>query len=164
MSFESGVPTTGMGSHTGPILLSAELNNPIELQSGTPSRQIADHLIRPVDVLVIEDNPVLRRTVATALVGEGYQVLSAADGIDALRVLELTNPWLLFLDIQLPRMDGRDLIIEMRKRDIRTSVVIMTGTQNARAAARELGADGHLSKPFDLDDLLDLAKHFSAAA
>jgi len=115
-------------------------------------------LIRPIDIVIVEDSPDLRRIVASTLLSEGYEVLSAADGVDALRVLEQTDPWLLLLDIQLPRMDGRQLIEEMKARRIRTKVIIMTGTQNARQAAQDMQADGYLAKPFELDELSKIAE------
>jgi len=124
-----------------------------------PARTRSEHLIRSVDILVVEDNPGFRRSVATALVGDGYEVLSAADGVDALRVLEHTDPWLLLLDVNLPRMDGRDLVQELKDRRISVKVVIMTGAQDARRTAQELGADGYLAKPFDLDELARIVEH-----
>jgi CheY-like chemotaxis protein len=122
-----------------------------------PGQTATDRLIQPIDVLVVEDNPPLRHTVAAALRSDDYEVLSAADGLDALRVLEHTDPWLMLLDMQLPRMNGPELIREIRRRGIRIKVIIMTGTQDARQAAQELEADGYLAKPFEIDDLTRLA-------
>src|SRR5207302_511419 len=97
------------------VLLSSGVPNGASEPGEIHDRRRSERLIRPIDVLVVEDNPPLRQTVATALASEGYEVLSAADGVDALGVLEHTDPWLLILDIQLPRMDGRELVREIRK-------------------------------------------------
>jgi CheY-like chemotaxis protein len=109
-----------------------------------------------VDILIVEDEPSLRRAVAEALSDEGYRVTGARDGVDALRVLAHTRPWLILLDMRLPVMDGRDFVREIRNRGIGSKIVVMTGSQDARRMARELDADAYIAKPFELDDLIEI--------
>jgi DNA-binding response OmpR family regulator len=110
---------------------------------------------------VVEDNPNLRRTIVEALAGEGYAVLSAADGVDALRALVQADPWLILLARRLPRMDAKELIHEARERRLRARAVVITGAEDATMTARELEADGYLGKPFELDELFALVERYS---
>jgi DNA-binding response OmpR family regulator len=153
-----------LSENRSPFLLVANTPNDPEGSPEPSNRRRGEHLIRPIDVLVVEDSPALRRTVATVLANDGYEVLSAADGLDALRVLENCDPKLLLLDLQLPRMEGKELVQEIRHRRISIRIIIMTGTQDARRAARELRADGYLSKPFELDEVLALAEQYCPRA
>jgi two-component system response regulator MprA len=109
---------------------------------------------------VVEDNPNLRRTIAEALDGEGYAVLSAADGVDALRALDRADPWLILLGRRLPRMDAKEFVREVRERRLRARAVVVTGAEDATRTARELQADGYLVKPFELDELFALVERY----
>ena len=111
---------------------------------------------RRFDVPVVEDDPVLRQTIAFSLQSEGYEVMGARDGVDALRVLEAGTPWLILLDMHLPGMNGPDFAVEVRASGIRTRIAVVTGSRDARDAARELAADDYLAKPFAVDELLSL--------
>jgi two-component system, OmpR family, response regulator MprA len=112
------------------------------------------------DLLVIEDNPNLRRALAEALLSEGYQVISAADGVDALRALDQADPWLILMERRLPRMDAKEFLHELRQRRMRARIVIFTGARDAAQTVEELMADGYLVKPFDLSDLFALVERY----
>ena len=108
-------------------------------------------------VLVVEDEPDIRGLVAEALELEGYAVVQAANGqeaIDALRTLDL--PDLILLDLMMPVKDGYEFRIEQarepRWRNI--PVVVMTADSNAIQRMRQVGGRDGLRKPVDLDDLL----------
>jgi DNA-binding response OmpR family regulator len=116
---------------------------------------------RPADILVVEDNPNLRRTIAEALYSEGYAVLSAADGVDALRVLNQADPWLILMGRRLPRLDTKEFLHEVRRRRMKAKAVIVTGAEDASEAVEELQADGYLAKPFELDELFTLVERYS---
>jgi DNA-binding response OmpR family regulator len=105
------------------------------------------------DILVVEENPNLRHTIAEALDSEGYTVLSASDGADALRALDHADPWLILMGKRLPRMDSKEFLHEVRQRRSRAKAVIITGAQEAADVAAALQADGYLAKPFELDEL-----------
>src|SRR5205814_1831796 len=109
-------------------------------------------------LLVIEDNGAAREDWADALRGEGYEVITAADGRRALALLEgALEPDLIVLDMLTPGVDGWGLL-ERRKHDPSLAaipVVITTGLGVACPEwAAALGAAGYLHKPFDAEDLV----------
>jgi DNA-binding response OmpR family regulator len=105
------------------------------------------------DILVVENSPGLRRTIAEALDSEGYRVVSAADGVDALRVLEQAHPWLILMNRKLALMDGQEFIEEVKQRGVRAKIVILTGIDDPYRAVEHFEADGYLEKPFELTEL-----------
>ncbi len=118
------------------------------------------HSTQTFDVLIVEDDPTLRRTVAEALQDVGYRVIGARDGVDALRVLESAAPWLILLDMGLPLMNGREFAHEVRRRNIKTKILVVTAALDAANLAKETDADGYIAKPFEVEELLDaVGKH-----
>lgn len=81
-------------------------------------------------VLLVEDNDDLRGMFRTALLIAGFRVQEAADGYDALRLLDEENPALVVLDLRLPLVDGRDVLEEMRQQQKRVPVVIVTASDD----------------------------------
>jgi CheY-like chemotaxis protein len=106
-------------------------------------------------VLVVDDDPAILATVAETLELEGYPVVTARNGAEALRCIEGERPSLLLLDMRMPVLDGWGLARELRARGIAVPLLVMTAAQDARRWAEQIGAAGYLAKPFDLDDLLD---------
>lgn len=121
---------------------------------------------RSVRVLVVEDDPNVRRDVADVLVEEGYEVEQAADGFAALERARARRPDVVLLDLYLPLMDGWALRTALRALDANHEpvVIVMTTDRYAREEAKQLGAQGCLPKPFDLDDLLRLLAQVSVGA
>ncbi len=110
-----------------------------------------------MSVLVVEDDRILRETLALALRDEGYVVYEAADGKQALAQLATPPPpALILLDLVLPEMDGFELRAHLQadERLARIPVIIVSAHPNLDGEARRLGAVDHLSKPIDLDELL----------
>ena len=112
-------------------------------------------------VLVVDDDPFIRKLIATTLedVAE-FDLHEAADGIEALEVARRQRPSLVFLDVNMPRLDGIDACRELRS-DAQTSsttIVMLTAAhENAvERQAAEAGADLFLTKPFSPLDLLRL--------
>ena len=107
-------------------------------------------------ILVVDDDPDIRLTVAGILEDEGYAVVSAADGLDALAKLAETRPAAILLDIAMPRMDGYAFAAELARRGMRDSlpVIVLTADGRAPEKAARVGAQGYLSKPFILSTLL----------
>lgn len=107
-------------------------------------------------VLVVDDDLAMQVTIAGILEDEGYAVLVAGDGIDALDRLTATRPDAIVLDISMPRMDGFAFADELSRRGLRAGlpVIVLTADGRAQEKAARLGADGYLAKPFALDDLL----------
>jgi two-component system response regulator MprA len=111
-------------------------------------------------VLVVDDDPILRRSIAETLQESGYRVIGARDGVDALRVLSRTAPWLILLDIYLPMMNGADFVRELRQRGITTRIVVITASRDASAWAERLEAADFLRKPFEMVDVLQAVERY----
>ena len=112
-------------------------------------------------VLVVDDDPFIRKLIATTLedVAE-FDLHEAADGIEALEVARRRRPSLVFLDVNMPRLDGIDACRQLRS-DAQTSstTIVMLTAANDNAVEREAeeaGADLFLTKPFSPLDLLRL--------
>jgi CheY-like chemotaxis protein len=113
-------------------------------------------------VLVVDDDASLRQFIAEALREEGYRVIPAADGQEALERLETELPALILLDWMMPRLDGASFAAERRRRhpEARIPIVVMSAGGEARTRAASIWADSFISKPFDLALLLDqVARH-----
>ena len=105
-------------------------------------------------VLVVDDDDQIRSLVRATLEEEGFPVAEAGDGRAALEMAATVDPCLILLDMRMPVMDGWAFAAAYRERFAqRAPVVVMTAARDARAWADEVGADGVLPKPFDLDDL-----------
>lgn len=109
-------------------------------------------------VMVVDDSLTVRRVTQRLLVREGYQVVLAKDGIDALEQLQSITPDVMLVDIEMPRMDGFDLTRNVRS-DSRTHhiPIIMITSRTAdkhRNYAAELGVNEYFGKPYREDDLL----------
>ena len=106
-------------------------------------------------VLVVEDDADLLALVEMVLVDAGYRVRTAPEGRAALRAVEAEMPAVILLDMRMPGMNGWDFAREFRSRHGRACpIVVVTAAENARRRAEEIGAEGWLSKPFAIDDVL----------
>jgi CheY-like chemotaxis protein len=105
-------------------------------------------------ILVVDDDPNILDVVSELLDMEGYQVTTAANGAEALARLSETTPSLVLLDMRMPVLDGWGFIRAVRERGLSPVVVVMTAAADARRWASEIGAQGVLAKPFDLDELI----------
>jgi CheY-like chemotaxis protein len=115
-------------------------------------------------VLVVDDDTDIRRTIADILESEGYSVALAANGRDALDRIEEHEPALILLDLQMPVMTGWEVLSHLRAHSIRIPVVFMTAGFRAQTEAERHQAEGHLRKPFEMDELLDLVARFTGRA
>jgi chemosensory pili system protein ChpA (sensor histidine kinase/response regulator) len=119
-------------------------------------------------VLVVDDSITVRRVTQRLLQREGYRVTLAADGLQALEKLQTERPTVVLSDIEMPRMDGFDLVRNIRS-DVRLSdlpVIMITSriAEKHREHARELGVDHYLGKPYSEDELLALISHYAMVA
>ena len=105
-------------------------------------------------ILVVDDDASIRQTVREILDLEGYPVETAADGREALRAVERSEPSLVLLDMRMPEMDGWGFARAVRERGLRLPILVMTAAENARSWAEEIEADGYVAKPFELEELL----------
>ena len=99
-------------------------------------------------VLIIEDDLYVRRLAERVLRDDGLHVRSAANGSEALGLLDGEKPAVIVLDLIMPVMDGRTFLRHARDAGLTSSVLILTAT-GARMAAAELSADDFMEKPFD---------------
>jgi CheY-like chemotaxis protein len=116
-------------------------------------------------ILVVEDDAEIRRSLAEILGEVGYEVDVAANGKEALAVLETWLPSVILLDLMMPVMDGWTLRAELDKRDAALRdipVIVVTADANAREKAAEVRADAWLRKPVRLERLLELIDELAA--
>ncbi|MBS0632638.1 MAG: response regulator transcription factor [Verrucomicrobia bacterium] len=107
-------------------------------------------------ILVIEDDAVTARGIATGLTAEGFQVRTAGNGADGVQSLEAQSPDLVVLDWMLPQRDGLSILQWLRARGQRMPVLLLTARDAVedRVKGLEAGADDYLSKPFAFAELL----------
>jgi len=106
-------------------------------------------------VLVIDDDPDILQTLGLCLSSEGYRVLMAANGKEALDILERERPSVILLDLMMPVMDGWQFVAEMDHRGRRdVPLLILSADRSVQGHAQQLRASGLLGKPFVLDELL----------
>jgi DNA-binding response OmpR family regulator len=107
-------------------------------------------------ILVVDDDPGIQETLEFVLEAEGFNVIPARDGEEALAALETNSPDLIVLDIMMPRMDGFTFAERYRERNHASApILVMTADGRAQQKADQVGAQGYLSKPFDIDQLLE---------
>jgi two-component system, chemotaxis family, chemotaxis protein CheY len=111
-------------------------------------------------ILIVDDDPAIRATVAEILISEGYTVTTAINGADGLQVLDRSDPALVLLDMRMPILDGWGFARALQSRGIQTPILVMTAAQDARRWAQEIDAQGYVAKPFDLLDLLNAVERF----
>jgi DNA-binding response OmpR family regulator len=122
------------------------------------------HRPTPGLVLVTEDDEDLLVAVELMLASAGFEVVTAANGKEALRLVEARMPSVILLDMKMPVMNGWEFSSEFRARfDSRAKVVVMTAAEHAPVRAREIGADAWLAKPFGLHQLIETVKTQAAA-
>lgn len=106
-------------------------------------------------VLVIEDNPYTSDMVRKYLSRNDYEVLTASDGLEGLRLAREENPDLILLDLILPGMDGTEVCRTLRE-ESSVPIIMLTARveEEDRVAGLELGADDYITKPFSLKELI----------
>jgi chemosensory pili system protein ChpA (sensor histidine kinase/response regulator) len=119
-------------------------------------------------VLVVDDSITVRRVTQRLLQREGYRVVLAADGLQALERLQEERPTVVLSDIEMPRMDGFDLARNIRSdaalRDLPIIMITSRIAQKHREHAMELGVNHYLGKPYSDDELLSLIQHYAKLA
>ena len=117
----------------------------------------AKHLSPPARILVVDDTAANVRVLEAVLGPEGYEVLSAASGSDALEAVAAREPDVVLLDILMPGMDGHEVCRRLRAEPATQALpvlMITAGGEQQKVAALEAGADDFITKPFDRAELL----------
>lgn len=115
-------------------------------------------------VLVVDDEPGIRSTVAEMLSLEGYAVDEAANGEEALAVVKRRRPDLVLLDLRMPVLDGWGFVAALRTRGVSVPIVVMTAARDTQRWAEQIAARGTLAKPFGYDDLIAAVERARSAA
>ena len=115
-------------------------------------------------VMVVDDSITVRRVTQRLLQREGYRVVLAADGLQALERLQEERPAVVLSDIEMPRMDGFDLARNIRGdarlKDLPIVMITSRIAEKHREYAKELGVDHYLGKPYPEDELMGLVRHY----
>jgi len=111
--------------------------------------------VAPLRILVIDDEPPIRKLLRMGLITQGYQTLEASNGKTALDLLK-QKPDLVILDLGLPDIQGHELLRMIRSRDESVPIVVLSsrGDEAGKVQALDFGADDYVTKPFGMDELL----------
>ncbi len=104
-------------------------------------------------VLVVDDDPSILRMLRIVFMGDGYDVTTATNGVEALDAVQKDAPGVIVLDLEMPLMDGREFFRELRSRGHEMPVLILSA-YGAERARGELKAEAFVSKPFEPDFLV----------
>jgi two-component system KDP operon response regulator KdpE len=110
----------------------------------------------PIRILVIDDEPPIRKLLRTGLTSQGYQTIDATNGRTALEALAREVPDLILLDLGLPDMQGHDLLRIIRETHEDVPVIVLSSREDERGKveALDLGADDYVTKPFGMNELI----------
>lgn len=156
------VRATSQGRGTGTVVtvdlpLAPEVASPLSraLRETTERTQRSG---APRNILVVDDNEDVRKSLCRLLGLHGYQAVGACDGPSALRMAEEVQPMVVLVDIGLPGMDGYEFARQLRRTKNQSRLVAITGygQPSDRARSRDAGFAAHLVKPVDIDTLLPL--------
>ncbi len=111
-----------------------------------------------LDVLIVDDDPDIRTTLAELLSEEGFSVETTESIVGLASALEHARPRLVLLDLTLPGQNLQSVLAEAHERDLltRTAVYAMSGLDETSDIAQDLGLDGAVRKPFEISELLAL--------
>jgi signal transduction histidine kinase/CheY-like chemotaxis protein len=151
--------TPGTGS-TFAIRLPDQAAAPVAVESPTPAAVAADGR---ATVLVVDDDPSVRGLLAKTLEKEGYRVMAAGNGVEALALAREHRPQAITLDVLMPQMDGWEVLKELKAdAELRDTPVIMVTVLNERGMAIPLGAADFVTKPVDRQRLAAILREHCA--
>ena len=126
-----------------------------------------DDKFQNLKIMVIDDSKTIRRTAETLLQREGYEVITAVDGFEALSKIAEANPDIVFVDIMMPRLDGyQTCALIKNSQNYQNIPVIMLSSKDGlfdQAKGRVVGSDEYLTKPFSKDELLNAIRNHVTA-
>jgi len=120
---------------------------------------LGQRFARPV--LVVDDDEATRAAERAVLTDDGFRVIEARDGAEAMRVISNDPPALVVLDIQMPGVDGPSFARQLRVALRRVPLVILTAAMDPKHEADRCNAEAYLTKPFDGPELLKVVRRFA---
>ena len=120
---------------------------------------LGQRFARPV--LVVDDDEATRSAERAVLTEDGFRVIEARDGAEAMRQIQADPPALIVLDIQMPGVDGPSFARELRMSLKHVPLVILTGVEDPKAEADRCNAEAFLSKPFNAPELVKVVRRFA---
>src|SRR6201991_1582169 len=140
------VKFNGSGNGTGDL---AGNGGPIEVDPANKKR-----------ILIVEDEPAMVAGLRDNFEYEGYEVISAADGVEGLEAALNGNPDLVVLDVMMPRMSGLDVCKQLKTKRPGLPIIMLTarGQEIDKVVGLELGADDYVTKPFSIRELMARVK------
>jgi len=115
-------------------------------------------------ILIVDDEPYILNILDFSLDAEGYRVLQASDGEEAMRLAQEQQPELIIMDVMMPRQDGfetcRRLKEDLRTKDIPVVLLTAKNSREDREMGEQVKADGYITKPFSPQRLLDTVQNF----
>jgi len=119
-------------------------------------------------VLVVDDDDVIRQLITVNLELEGFDVVTAVDGQDALEKVKDAQPQVVTLDVMMPRLDGWEAAARLRADPDTAHIKVVLLSARAQEAdlqrGERIGVDAYLTKPFDPDELIDLVRRLMGEA
>src|SRR5277367_1157827 len=115
---------------------------------------------RPPKILVVEDEPAMVAGLRDNFEFEGYEVITASDGVEGLQKALDESPDLVVLDVMMPRMSGLEVCKQLRAKRASLPIIMLTarGQEVDKVVGLELGADDYVTKPFSIRELLARVK------
>jgi len=115
-------------------------------------------------VLIVDDQPGIRRLLLEVFTDEGYEVNVATNGNEALEKAKEVKPAVILMDMKMPGMDGIDALKELKELGLADRVIMMTayGELELVTKAKELGAVAYVTKPFDIIKLCEMVSNYIA--
>ena len=106
-------------------------------------------------ILIVDDNREIVDSLGKLLTIEGYDILTAYDGMEALEVLERSRPDLILLDVMMPRLNGLSTLMKIRERHNIPAIILSAKTEESdKVSGLILGADDYVEKPYNPAELL----------
>jgi len=120
---------------------------------------VGQRFARPV--LIVDDDEATRAAERAILTEDGFRVIEARDGEEAMRAMHSDPPSVVVLDIQMPGVDGPSFARELRMALKRVPLVVLTGVIDAKGEADRCNAEAYLRKPFDAPELVKVVRRFA---
>ena len=115
-------------------------------------------------ILVVDDDASVREVIAAVLEDEGFGVVTATNGREALDRIAERRPDVVLLDLQMPIMSGWEVLQELRAAQCEVPIVFMSAGYRVKTEAERHHADGYIAKPFDLNQLIRVVERFTATS